>query len=54
MSVAVLTASSKGQIVLHATMRKTLSLVSGDKLIAYSSGESILPKPLEAPNETHY
>ena len=51
MSVDVLTISSKGQIVLPAAMRKALSLVSGDKLIAYSSGDSILLKPLEVPKE---
>ena len=51
MSVDVLTVSSKGQIVLPAAMRKAMSLVSGDKLIAYSSGDSILLKPLEVPKE---
>lgn len=51
MSVDVLTVSSKGQIVLPAAIRKALSLVSGDKLIAYSSGDSILLKPLEVPKE---
>lgn len=51
MSVEVLTMSSKGQIVLPAAIRKALSLVSGDKLIAYWSGDSILLKPLEVPKD---
>ena len=51
MSVDVLSVSSKGQIVLPAAMRKALSISSGDKLIAYSSGDSILLKPLEVPKE---
>lgn len=51
MSVDILTISSKGQVVLPATIRKALSLVSGDKLLAYSSGDAILLKPLEIPKE---
>lgn len=51
MAVDVLTVSSKGQIVLPAAMRKAMSLMSGDRLIAYSSGDSILLKPLEVPKE---
>lgn len=51
MSVDILTMSSKGQIVLPAAIRKALSLMSGDKLVAYFSGDSILLKPLEVPKE---
>ena len=52
MSVDVLTVSSKGQVVLPAPIRKALSITSGDKLIAYSAGDSILLKPLELPKES--
>ena len=47
MSVDVLTVSSKGQIVLPAPVRKALSIVAGEKLVAYSTGDSILLKKLE-------
>jgi len=51
MSVDVLTVSSKGQIVLPAPVRKALSIVAGEKLVAYSTGDSILLKKLELPKE---
>lgn len=54
MSVDVLTLSSKGQIVLPAAVRKALSLVSGDKLALYSSGDAILLKPLRLPSEAQF
>jgi AbrB family looped-hinge helix DNA binding protein len=54
MSVDVLTVSSKGQIVLPAPIRKALSIVAGDKLVAYSTGDSILLKKLELPKEDEF
>jgi AbrB family looped-hinge helix DNA binding protein len=54
MSVDVLTVSSKGQIVLPAPIRKVLSIVAGDKLVAYSTGDSILLKKLELPKEDEF
>ena len=36
MSIDVLTLSSKGQIVLPAGVRKSMSLRNGDKLVMYS------------------
>ena len=54
MSVDVLTLSSKGQIVLPAKIRKALSLASGDKLAAYSTGDAILLKPVRLPSEERF
>ena len=54
MSVDILTVSSKGQIVLPAPVRKALSIVSGEKLVAYSTGDSILLKKLELPKEEEF
>ena len=54
MSVDVLTISSKGQIVLPAAIRKALSLTSGDKLAAYSSGDAVLLKPIRLPSDQQF
>ena len=49
MSVDVLTVSSKGQVVLPASMRKSLSIESGSKLAAYASDDFIILKVLHIP-----
>lgn len=54
MSVDVLTVSSKGQIVLPASMRKKLSIKSGAKLAAYASGDVIMLKPIKIPTEKDF
>lgn len=54
MAVDVLTVSSKGQIVLPAPIRKALSIASGDKLAAYSIGDTIMLKPVKAPTENDF
>ena len=54
MSVDVLTVSSKGQIVLPAPVRKALSINTGEKLVAYSTDDSILLKKLELPKEDEF
>lgn len=54
MSVDVLTVSSKGQIVLPAPVRRALSIAAGEKLVAYSTGDSILLKKLEIPKEEKF
>ena len=51
MSRDVLTVSSKGQVVLPALMRKSLSISAGDKLVAYARDGAILLKPLSVPAE---
>ena len=51
MSVDILTLSSKGQIVLPAEVRKSMSLRNGDKLVMYSEGDVIMLKPIQLPTE---
>ena len=49
MSVDVLTVSSKGQVVLPAAMRKSLSIEAGAKLAAYAAEDCILLKVVRVP-----
>lgn len=54
MDVDVLTVSSKGQVVLPADMRKKLSIGSGAKLAAYSSGDVIMLKVIKLPTAENF
>ena len=54
MSINVLTVSSKGQIVIPASMRKKLALGNGDKLAAFASGDVIMLKPIRIPTEQDF
>lgn len=45
----VVTVSSKGQVVLPAAIRKSLSISDGDKLAAYASDDFIMLKVLRMP-----
>lgn len=54
MSVDVLTVSSKGQVVLPASMRRKLSITSGSKLAAYTAGGVIVLKVIELPTESDF
>ena len=54
MSVNVLTVSSKGQVVLPASMRKALSITSGTKFAAYASGDVIMLKIIDIPTESDF
>ena len=49
MNAQVLTVSSKGQISLPVSIRKMLSIDTGDKLVAYASGDAIMLKVLKLP-----
>ena len=49
MDTQVLTVSTKGQIALPAMMRKQLSITTGDKLVAYTNGDSIILKLISLP-----
>mgnify|MGYP002508108968 CR=1 FL=1 len=46
----ILTVSSKGQISLPVSIRKLLSIDTGDKLVAYTSGDVIMLKTLKLPS----
>ena len=54
MSVDVLTVSSKGQVVLPASMRRKLSITNGTKLAAYAAGDVIMLKMIDVPNENKF
>lgn len=54
MSVDVLTVSSKGQVVLPASMRRKLLITSGSKLAAYSLGDAIVLKVIDMPTEQDF
>ncbi len=50
MDTQVLTVSSKGQIALPAEMCRRMSIDTGDKLVAYASGDTIMLKLLKLPS----
>lgn len=50
MSPQIITVSSKGQVALPINIRKELSIGSGDKLVAYTSGDTIIIKTLKLPS----
>ena len=54
MSVDVLTVSSKGQVVLPAAMRKSLSIGAGAKLAAYAAEDCILLKVVRVPTAEEF
>lgn len=54
MSMQILTVSSKGQISLPISIRKLLSIDSGDKLVAYTSGDVIMLKTLKLPSAEEF
>ena len=49
MNTELITMSSKGQIILPMSMRKSLSLKTGDKLAVHSSNGVIMLKPVAIP-----
>ena len=54
MNAQVLTVSSKGQISLPVGIRKLLSIDTGDKLVAYASGDAIMLKTLKLPSTEEF
>ena len=54
MNTQILTVSSKGQISLPVSIRKLLSIGSGDKLVAYASGDTIILKALKLPTAEEF
>ncbi|MBQ5986921.1 MAG: AbrB/MazE/SpoVT family DNA-binding domain-containing protein [Clostridia bacterium] len=54
MAIDVLTVSSKGQVVLPASMRKSLSIEPGSHLAAYTSDDFIMLKVLHLPDEDDF
>ncbi len=54
MNTQVLTVSSKGQISLPVSIRKLLSIETGDKLVVYTSGDVIMLKTLKLPSAEEF
>lgn len=54
MSVEIINVSSKGQVVLPSEMRSKLDINSGDKLVVYCSGDSILIKKIQLPSDEQF
>jgi len=54
MNMQILTVSSKGQISLPVSIRKILSINTGDKLVAYISGDVIMLKTLKLPSAEEF
>jgi len=55
MSVVEITSmSTKGQVVIPASMRKKLNIHGGSKLIVVQEGENILLKPIEKPKDDEF
>ena len=50
MDTQVLTVSSKGQISLPISIRKKLSIDTGDNLIVYATNDAIILKALKLPS----
>ena len=49
MNANIITVTSKGQIAIPVSIRKELSIESGDKLVAYTYGDCIMLKVLKVP-----
>ncbi len=54
MEAQIVTVSSKGQISLPVSIRKRLSIDTGDKLVAYTSGDVIMLKILKIPSAEEF
>ena len=54
MNTQILKVSSKGKISLTVSIRKLLSISSGDKLVAYASGDTIILKALKLPTAEEF
>ena len=50
MNANVITVTSKGQIAIPVSIRKELSIESGDKLVVYTYGDLIMLKVLKVPD----
>ena len=54
MAIQILTVSSKGQISIPASIRRLLSIQTGDKLAAYTYGDTIMLKAIKIPTEEEF
>ena len=54
MAIDVLTVSSKGQVVLPASIRKSLAIESGTKLAVYAIDDVIMLKVIRLPSDEEF
>lgn len=54
MDMQVLTVSSKGQISLPVNIRRSMSINTGDKIVAYATGDAIMLKILKLPSADEF
>lgn len=53
-TVEITSMSTKGQVVIPASMRKKLNIHGGSKLVVVQDGESILMKPIVSPKREEF
>ena len=49
MQIEVASVSTKGQVVIPGSIRKSLGITSGSKLVVMTDGENVLMKPIHPP-----
>ena len=49
MQVEMASVSTKGQVVIPGTIRKSLGITTGSKLVVMTDGENVLMKPIKPP-----
>ena len=54
MDAQIIKVTSKGQIAIPVGIRKELSIMTGDSLVAYVFGDTIMLKTLKLPDEDDF
>ena len=54
MNVQVITITSKGQLAIPVKMREELKIKTGDKILAYTHGDTIMLKVLKMPELSEF
>lgn len=54
MNVQVITVTSKGQVAIPVKMREELKIKTGDKILAYTHGDTIMLKVLKMPDISEF
>lgn len=54
MNVQVITVTSKGQVAIPVKMREELEIKTGDKILAYTHGDTIMLKVLKMPDISEF
>ena len=54
MNVQVITVTSKGQVAIPVKMREELKIKTGDKILAYTHGDTIMLKVLKMPELSEF